>query len=170
MSGTTVQINNADSGTVYITDDAAVEASLLDWLNRQDVAAADTIPEPLEPISSAQPKGKYKGEGKGKGEMKGGSPIVGQSLPVNAEGSSDRARARSRSPPRASAITPTLTLSRAATAAPTTAPTPDEFYEMAPQTPPLTRAVAEVRWTPPTPMAILDSDPNDNDWHSNGVV
>ena len=85
MSGTTVQINNADSGTVYVTDDAAVEASLLDWLNRQDDAAADTVPQPLEPTNLAQPKGKYKGEGKGKGEMKGGSSDVGQGLPVDAE-------------------------------------------------------------------------------------
>ena len=169
MSGTTVQINNADSGTVYVTDDAAVEASLLDWSNRQDDAAADTIPQPLEPMSLAQPKGKYKGEGKGKGEMKGGSPNVGQSLPVDADGASDRARARSRSSSRARATTPTLISSRAATAAPTAAQ-PDDLYEMVPLTPPLPMPVAEVRWTPPTPLAIRDSDPNDNNWHSNGVI
>ena len=48
MSGTAVQINNSASGTVYITDDAAVEALMLDWLHRQEDAAADAIPVPLE--------------------------------------------------------------------------------------------------------------------------
>jgi len=169
MSGTAVQINNAASGTVYITDDAAVEASMLDWLHRQEDAAAGTIPEPPAPMSLAQPKGKYKGKGKGKGEMEGGSPIDGQNQPVNADGASDRARSRSRSPLRARAITPTLTSSRTATATPTAAP-PADLYEIAPQTPPLTMPVAEVRWIPPTPLAILDSDPNDNNWHSSGVI
>ena len=109
MSKPTVQICNARSGTVYITDDAAVEASLLDHLNRRGVAAADAIPVPLEPTSPVQPKGKDKGEGKGKGEMKGGSSDVGQGLPVDAEWARARAWARSRSPPMIREIAPTPT-------------------------------------------------------------
>ena len=48
-----MQINNAASGTVYITDDAAVDASMLDWLHRQEDATANTIPEHYAPMSSA---------------------------------------------------------------------------------------------------------------------
>ena len=242
MSKPTVQISNARSGTVYITDDAAVEASLLDHLNRRGVPAADAIPVPLEPTSPAQPKGKYKGKGKSKGEMKGGSSDVGQGLPVDAEWARARAWARSLSPPRLREIapTPTAATTAATTATPTGTPTPAELYLMVPRTPPLTEAVAEaelysmvprtppltevvaeqpaakkaskeaaeqpaaeetievaagieavaeavadgevlcmdssgcvrLRWTPPppSPLAICDSDPNDNDWHSNGVI
>ena len=94
MSGTAVQINNSASGTVYITDDAAVEASMLDWLHRQEDAAADTITEPPAPTSSAQPKGN-KGKCEGKGKMDSGSPN-GQDQPNNADGTSNRARSRSR--------------------------------------------------------------------------
>jgi len=105
MSKPTVQICNARSGTVSITDDAAVEASQL----APRSPAADAIPVPLEPTSPAQPKGKYKGKGKGKGEMKGGSSDVGQGLPVDAEWARARAWARSRSPPRIREIAPTPT-------------------------------------------------------------
>ena len=94
MSGTAVQINNSASGTVYITDDAAVEASMLDWLHRQEDAAAGTITEPPAPTSSAQPKGN-KGKGEGKGEMDSGSPN-GQDQPNDADGTSNRTRSRSR--------------------------------------------------------------------------
>jgi len=99
MSKPTVQICNARSGTVSITDDAAVEASRLQaMLDRAPgrlapmSPAADAIPVPLEPTSPAadspdpfspthspydddSPAGegeaKGKGEGKGKGELKG---------------------------------------------------------------------------------------------------
>ena len=169
MSGTAVQINNAASGTVYITDDAAVDASMLDWLHRQEDATANTIPEHYAPMSSAQPKGANKGTSKGKDEMVSGSPIDGQNHAVHADGASDRARSKSRSPLRARAITRTLTSSGTATAAPTATLSVD-LYAIAPQTPPLPMPVAEARWTPPTPLAICDSDPNDNDWHSNGVI
>jgi len=116
MSGTAVQINNSTSGTVYITDDAAVEASMLDWLHRQEDAAADTITDPPAPMSFTQPKGTNKGKSKGKGEMESGNPIDGQNQPINADGASGRARPRSRSPLRAKAKSRTLTSSRAATA------------------------------------------------------
>ena len=141
MSGTAVQINNAASGTVYITDDAAVEASMLDWLHRQEDASANTIPEPPAPMSLAQPKGTNKGKSKGKGEMESGNPIDGQNQPINADGASDRARPRSRSPLRARAKSRTLTSSRAETAA-TAAALPVDLYAVAPQTPPLTAPVA----------------------------
>jgi len=169
MSGTAVQINNAASGTVYITDDAAVDASMLDWLHRQEDATANTIPEHYAPMSSAQPKGANKGTSKGKDEMVSGSPIDGQNHAVDADGASDRARSKSRSPLRARAITRTPTSSKAATAAPT-ATLPVDLYGIAPQTPPRTLPVAEGRRPLPTPLAIMDDDPNDNKWHSSGVI
>ena len=117
MSGSAVQINNASSGTVYITDDAAVEASMLDWLHRQEDASANTIHEPPAPMSLAQPQGTNKGTSKGKGEMESGHPTDGQNQPINADGASDRAKPRSRSPLRARAKSQTQTSSTAATAA-----------------------------------------------------